>query len=451
MSLRCSCWLAAVTCVSVAACGGGDAANSGQAAGIDATSDGTISTSDGTISTSDATVSDGTNGDAATGDIAETALDLLAPSCAYWQTNYASSPVFGAARLGDGGFAVVSVGNWAQGQGTGARLRTFDVAGTPGLDVTLSHPAKGKPFAVRARDAGGFVIAGSDVAADGLERLWSLRMDQAGAPLTEDLYGGKDERWRLLNWAQAVDVRADGSIAFGGFKTAKDGTGQAALLHVVDPQGKSVFSKSWPSLPYVGAVASTPSGGVVAWAEKGSDIMPQNNTARLMVFDAQGASLLDNTLLDPWIASTWAIDSHAEGGFVLARAVRPTADNHPHILVQSFDAAGSVAWSWEHPDKPLPGAGPSYARGVVALGAGKLALAGTQDPLTGYLAVLDGKGALVWARIYEEAGATINSELYHALPTADGFFLSGASSLGAWVGHADSCGRLDCAGGPCGP
>ncbi|WP_250987514.1 hypothetical protein [Methanoculleus oceani] len=349
-----------------------------------------------------------------------------------------SADVASVLQVDDGGYLIAA--------NTGFRdallLRT-DADGNEVWRKTYGGPDWDSARAVVATDDGNYVVAGSTG--------WTPEKDTRSAWLFKVAPDGREVWSRTFpgdGLFSTVDLTADGGFILGGKRTS--GTDNAWLVKV-DRDGFEEWNRiiGGNGSGLVDSVISTPIDGGYLVAVRKPWEAARSGTVPVRVFqtDPSGEVLWTKTL-DGMDGGTGAILLEVPGGgavgyLVAGGAFRPGSDL-PGLCLIMIGGTGNVAWT------VMPGipGGPLLVTSAVAPSPGRYAFTGTVyagGPHDGWLVLLDHTGNVTAARSF---GGDATDDISALAATADGgYILAGTTrSFGenGWTApaHAPGFGAL---------
>lgn len=226
------------------------------------------------------------------------------------------------------------------------RLRTFDLDGNPGLNISFNDPLNGNNvgYGVAVDPSGNIVVVSNEAVAMQSNDIWVRKHDPAGTPLWTRGYNGPASG---NDQSRGVAIDSAGNIAVVGF-------------HAVIDQGRDIWIRTYDTDGNELWTATPPSG-----------LAMQNDEAWDVAFDPEGNVVVagfesDTTLqwrlwlakYDPMGMQLWTQlwDGEAgEGARAFAVAVDDTGDivvtgqhrtaGFSQLLVRKVDPNGNERWT----------------------------------------------------------------------------------------------------------
>ena len=308
---------------------------------------------------------------------------------------------------------------------------------------TFGGPGFEKANAITPTSDGGFVLVhmSSSYGAGDFDR-YVVKTDSNGILLWDSIYGGSDwdETWAVWECADGGFVLVGTTKSFGygwwdGYVSKIDAAGNELWSRAYGCDGADSF--------YDGV--ATPDGGC-AFAGNYGSYGYGSGDLYLVRTDAAGDTLWTRTYGGYSGERAYAMESTADGGFIMAGFTESFTAGWRDAYVVKTDSAGNEEWTrtvgGEADDEVWDIAQTAHG-GYVATGFVTSAVTGDEDVL---LTRLDAEGGVTWSRTY---GGADNDRGYCVSEESDGGFLiagySGSYGAGAtdgWLLKTDAWGEL---------
>ena len=268
-------------------------------------------------------------------------------------------------------------------------------------DKTFGGPAIDRARAIIETRDGGLLVAGATESKGAGEfDVWALKLDASGERLWDRTFGGT-----ATDWASAVVETRDGGFALGAYTQDSPGAPYDFWIIKLDDKGELIWERRYGGVEtdWINGITETRDGSLVAVGHTESKGAGQADFW-VVKLAADGELLWDRSFggRDSDYAST--VTAARDGGVIVGGMTRSVGAGGFDIRVFKLDANGAIVW-----DQTFGGARDDWVRAIVETRDGGHALGGyTQSQGAGlydvWLLKLDANGQLLWERTFGGAG-----------------------------------------------
>lgn len=295
---------------------------------------------------------------------------------------------------------------------------------------------------VQTRD-GEYVLAGfTHSYGAGKSDIWVMKLGVDGSEKWRKYYGKSD-----FDWANTLIETREGNYVLAGYsKDEVTGANNAWILQL-DTHGSLMWEKSYggEKADEIKSIVQTRDGGFAlggfshSFGKGKSDVW-------LLRLDPKGDVLWKKTYGGPGVERANSIIETFDGGYILAGFTTSFGNGKADMIMMRTDANGKSLWR-----KNYGGQGNDVAEVVRETPDGEYLLAGWtasegQGSLDAKLMRIDGKGKVIWEKIY---GDTDKDAIYDLSVTRDGGMIMtgqtssyGAKASALWILKTNSKGKL---------